>query len=196
MLSGCDIAAPWNDITPTAGSTNGFAPVSGTSFATPQVARAAALLFDKYPDATYHAVKYALMNGVDTLQSSDSLKLKSAGRINYTKADATLSRIIDRTLCSPNITVNVQEIRGIDHNITIAPNPFDNNIRIDLEQASSANQQTVIELFNIQGQQVHYQELSVGQNQAFIPTPDLAKGIYVIKITLDQQQYSKKIVKF
>lgn len=191
-----DVAAPWTDIAPTAGSTNGFAPVSGTSFATPQVARAAALLFDKYPDASYYAVKYALMNGVDILQSSDSLKIKSGGRINYTKADAIMGRIVDRALCSPNLTVNVQEIQGVDHSISIAPNPFDNTIFIELEQAVASDQSPIIELFNIQGQQVHYQELGNSQNQATIPTSDLAKGVYIIKITLNQQQYSKKIVKF
>ena len=94
------------------------------------------------------------------------------------------------------MTVNVQEIQGTNYTITIAPNPFDDNIFINLDDQLSTDASPIIEMFNIQGQQVHYQELATGQHQAVIATPDIKQGVYIIKITLDQQQYSKKIVKF
>ena len=189
-----DVAAPWHESSTQAGSTNGFAPVQGTSFAAPQVARAAALLFDKYPDATYWAVKYALMNGVDVLQHPDSLKLLSKGRINYHKADSILSIILDRTICSNSITIGVDEIAHLGEYIKVYPNPVNDNLTIEMDYTLDATKMS-LNLFNVHGQLLYQQQLQPGTRSTHIPTGDLPTGIYFMQVELDNRQFSTKIIK-
>lgn len=189
-----DLAAPWFENSTLAGSTNGFGAVAGTSFAAPQVSRAAALLFDKYPDATYFAVKYALMNGVDILQSADSLKLKSRGRINFHKADSIMNIIMDRTLCSEGITINVDKIENIEQYIKIYPNPVADNLNLEIDHNLDADNINV-SVFNVQGQLLHQQELERGTTNATIPTQNLPSGVYFVQIQLNKRQFSQKIIK-
>lgn len=190
-----DVAAPWYETSLQAGSTNNFTPVEGTSFATPQVARAAALLFDKYPDATYFAVKYALKNGVDQLQSADSLKIASRGRINYHKADSILNIVLDRTLCSPNITVDVQKIEDLSSHIHVYPNPVSNQLTVELDYQLDA-EDINLALYNVQGQALQNINMQAGDHQAQFSLEHLPSGVYFLQVQLDNQQWSKKIVKF
>jgi len=189
-----DVAAPWNESSTLAGSTNGFAPVQGTSFAAPQVARAAALLFDKYPDATYWAIKYAIVNGVDVLQSADSMKISSGGRINFHKADSILNIITNRTVCTPSITINVEQIEGLEDYVKVYPNPVSDNLTIELDQTLGA-EEISLSLFSVQGQLLHYQNLPTGTSTANIPTKELSAGIYFMQLQLDNKQYSTKVIK-
>lgn len=189
-----DIAAPWFENSTLAGSTNGFGTVAGTSFAAPQVSRAAALLFDRYPDATYFAVKYALMNSVDILQSADSLKIKSKGRVNYHKADSIMKMIMDRTLCSEGITINVDEIENIEQYIKIYPNPVADNLSLEMDSNLKVDD-IAVSMFNVQGQLLHQQQLERGTTNANIPTQNLPSGVYFIQIQLDKRQFSQKIIK-
>ncbi len=189
-----DIAAPWNEVSTQAGSVNGFVNVQGTSFAAPQISRAAALLFDKYPDATYFAVKYALMEGVDKLQSADSLKILSGGRVNYQKADSIMAIIMDRTLCSPNMTVDVNEIEDIDQYIRIYPNPVTDDLTIDISY--SINSEDIeLSLYTISGQIIQQVELNAGTSETKVSTHDLPAGVYFLNILISGKPFSKKIVK-
>ena len=190
-----DLAAPWNDVTALAGSNNSFHTVGGTSFAAPQVTRAAALLFDKYPDATYFAVKHALMEGVDILPSADSAKLVSGGRINYAKADSILNIITNRATCTPNITVNVDKITELSHSIKIYPNPFSNNLTLEFDYELSTHP-IELKLFNISGQEIHYQRLTTGTTNTNVTTENLTAGIYFMQVTINNKLYSQKIIKF
>jgi subtilisin family serine protease/Leucine-rich repeat (LRR) protein len=189
-----DIAAPWNEVSTQAGSVNGFVNVQGTSFAAPQISRAAALLFDKYPDATYYAVKYALMEGVDKLQSADSLKILSGGRVNYQKADSIMAIIMDRTLCSPNMTVDVNEIEDIDQYIRVYPNPVTENLTIDISY--SINSEDIeLSLYTISGQIIRQVELNAGASETTLSTNDLPAGVYFLNILVSGKPFSKKIIK-
>jgi subtilisin family serine protease len=189
-----DIAAPWNEVSTQAGSVNGFVNVQGTSFAAPQISRAAALLFDKYPDATYYAVKYALMEGVDKLQSADSLKIVSGGRVNYQKADSIMAIIMDRTLCAPNITVDVNEIEDIDQYIKIYPNPVTDNLTIDISYSINS-EDIALSLYTISGQIIQEVELNAGTSETTISTNDLPAGVYFLNILVSGKPFSKKIIK-
>lgn len=179
-----------------AGSTNGFIAVEGTSFAAPQVSRAAALLFDKYPDATYFAVKYALLHGVDTLQHLDSAKIASKGRINYHKADSILNRIVNKTLCAETgFVLNNKLVQISEVPISIYPNPVMDNLTIAFDYSLHSTKME-LSLFNIQGQRLQHRRLPLGTTNTTISTKELVAGVYFIQLTLGDKQYSQKIIKF
>lgn len=190
-----DLAAPWNENTTLAGSTNGFNAVGGTSFAAPQVSRAAALLFDKYPDASYFAVKYALIHGVDLLPNADSAKLVSGGRINYAKADSILNIITNRTACTSNMIVSTQKVQNLEEQIKIHPNPVANVLSLEFNYGLTLNN-IEIRLFNLNGQEVNRQSLPSGTTNTNMSTENLSAGVYFIQVTIDEKQYSQKVVKF
>lgn len=190
-----DLAAQGSDNTTQAGSMNGYVSVTGTSFATAQVSRAAALLFDKYPDATYFAIKYALLNGVDKLQSNDSLKIASGGRLNYQKADSILNLMIDRTICNEYLDItSINKIEYNRPNITMYPNPTNNTLTIELNpflEASSIE----IRLLNLQGQLISTKVLKGGNYNTQLSLQDLPAGIYFIQLQVDGKQFSQKVIK-
>ncbi len=68
--------------------TSGYASVSGTSFASPQTAGAAALVWSANPTWTYTQVANQLMNTADDLDAKNPAYagLLGAGRVNLTKA--------------------------------------------------------------------------------------------------------------
>jgi subtilisin family serine protease len=190
-----DLAAPWDETTTLVGSNNGFHAVGGTSFSTPQVSRAAALLFDKYPDASYFAVKYALMNGVDILTSPDSAKLVSGGRINYAKADSILNRITNRSACTPNMTVPVNKIERLGEQIKIYPNPVADILTLEFNYGLTENN-IELRMFNLNGQEVNRKTVSSGTTNTNLSTENLSSGVYFIQVTVDEKQYSQKVIKF
>lgn len=190
-----DIAAQGTDSTTLAGSTNGFAEFNGTSFAAAQVSRAAALLFDKYPDATYFAVKYALLNSVDVLQSNDSSQIASKGRLNFERADSLLNVIIDRTICNPYYgTVDIKQVEDINAYVKVYPNPTTQHINLEIDP-SLTRQEVQVSLYNTQGQRLQYQTLAPSSYQHQLSIENLPKGIYWIQLQLRNQQISKKIIK-
>jgi len=190
-----DIAAQGRDSSTQAGTTNGFGVVEGTSFATAQVARAAALLFDKYPDATNYVVRYALMQGADILQSSDSSDIKSRGRLNYSKADSIMNLVMDRTHCGEGITlVGVQEVTLEEGYIHLFPNPVVNALNVEFDE-QLADKDIQINVFNIQGQLKYQQRVEGYTSTAVVPTKDLAAGVYFIQIQIDAEQITQKFVK-
>jgi len=190
-----DLAAPWNENTTLAGSTNGFNLVGGTSFATPQVSRAAALLFNKYPNASYFAVKYALMNGVDILPNSDSSLLVSGGRINYAKADSILNIISNRSACTPNIIVSTEKVKKLEEQIKIYPNPVADILTLEFNYGLTVNN-IELRMFNLSGQEFDYQSLPSGTTSTNINMATLSAGVYFLQITVDEKQYSQKVIKF
>jgi hypothetical protein len=190
-----DLAAQGTDNTTQAGSTNAYVSVSGTSFATAQVSRAAALLFDKYPDATYFAIKYALLNGVDVLQSNDSLKLVSGGRLNYHKADSILNLITDKSICDEYSDItSTQNIADNNASFNVYPNPVGNNLTIELDQFSNSTS-IEIRLFNAHGQVILSKIVDGGIYNTQLPMQHLATGIYFIQLQVDGKQFSKKVIK-
>jgi hypothetical protein len=189
-----DIAAQGTDISTEAGTTNGFSTVIGSSFATAQVARAAALLFDKYPDASYTAIKQALMQGTDKLQSSDSTKLVSGGRLNFQKADSLLNISPDRTICATHLlsdynppAVSTQELR-----IDLYPNPVCGDLNVYIEGLSSM-QKTTLSVYNAQGQLFYQRGIQSDDYSISIPTNDLPAGIYFLQVNSGNNNCKKFI---
>ena len=189
-----DLVAQGSDMSTQGGSTNGFGSVSGTSFATAQVSRAAALLFDKYPDATYWAMKYALMESVDKLQSSDSLKIVSGGRLNFLRADSILNALTDRTICADYNLVGVDQIEMIDQQLLLYPNPVTDNLTIEVLDINH-HSDIEVSLFNVQGQRLAFDILPAGAYQCQLSTKDFPAGVYFVRLHVDGRQISRKVIK-
>jgi thermitase len=78
-----DLAAPGVEIVST--WRGGYAYLSGTSMAAPHVAGAAALLLSAEPSLTTEALRAALIDGVDPLDSLDG-RVASGGRLNIARS--------------------------------------------------------------------------------------------------------------
>ena len=80
-------------------------------------------------------------------------------------------------------------------NLQIAPNPFHQqlNIQLSLEQA----QDLTIEISNLLGQLVFSQnwETTIGENQVTLPLPSLEAGTYLLHLKSDEGVISRKIIK-
>jgi subtilisin family serine protease len=171
----------------------------GTSFSAPEVARAAGLLFQEFPNATAGAVKYALMMGVDTLQSADSLKIKSGGRLNYTKARQILGNIINPTLCDEEgFVVAVEAINSNTEKplAKVFPNPFSQNLSIEFDaQVFDMNEPIDIQIVDVSGVSRFRQQI-VPQYLHSLQLNELSSGLYLLSITQGAKKQMLKVVKF
>jgi subtilisin family serine protease len=193
-LLSVDIAAVGDVETTEAGG--GTVAVQGTSFATAQVSRAAALLFHQYPDATYYAVKYALVRGVDTLQSNDSIKIQSRGRLNLAKSMTVLDSLSLRAVCSNALFLDVPQVGSVATNssVSIYPNPFSNRLQVEILNV----EEDVVDLrlLSIEGALLWQYQLPAGQNSTTIPVEMLSPGMYILQIQGKTLRTTEKIVKF
>eukprot|EP00920_Eleutheroschizon_duboscqi_P001187 GHVT01002764.1.p1 GENE.GHVT01002764.1~~GHVT01002764.1.p1 ORF type:complete len:866 (-),score=210.48 GHVT01002764.1:2428-5025(-) len=89
------VMAPGNDVITTKKDAK-FAPVSGTSFASPHVAAAAALVWSAYPQLTYSDVKHALIDGCTYIENLEQFSA-CAGQLNMFNALVTAARIEEGT---------------------------------------------------------------------------------------------------
>jgi hypothetical protein len=171
---------------------------TGTSFSSAQVSRIAGLLFHEFPNASSGAVKFALMNGVDTLQSADSLKIKSGGRLNYQKARNILSNLLDYTLCDESsFVVSAKQIADnkISAAVKIYPNPFTQNLNIEFDNGSAVlDEQQLIQITDITGRLVLEHKIS-SQSLYSVDVSDLSAGIYFISIIQGSNKYVGKVLK-
>jgi Secretion system C-terminal sorting domain len=111
----------------------------------------------------------------------------------YKAKDQTLA------LTKNDPTTDKDDVKGNrykDVNFTISPNPFTNQITVDLniEEATSAN----LDLSNAVGQTLKSMRLGVkekGSYQETIETNDLAPGIYFLTLRTQNGTETKKIVK-
>jgi subtilisin family serine protease len=179
--------------------TNTLITETGTSFAAPQVARIAGLLFNEFPDAGAGAVKYALMMGVDTLQSSDMSKIKSGGRINYQKARNILMNIVDRTICDESGFVLSSEL--IENSKTgslsrIFPNPFSNELQIVINPDYLISETEIeIAVTDISGRTVYY-EIFEDLSNIQLKTDSFSPGLYFISLKYGVTKQISKVIKF
>ncbi|MGG2028851.1 S8 family serine peptidase [Gottfriedia sp. S16(2024)] len=93
----------------------GYAPLSGTSMATPEVTGVAALLLEENPKATPADIKTTLMNTADDMNGNYSVFEVGAGRINALKAinSETLIQVQDKTTnIYNNEEVQVDDLTG------------------------------------------------------------------------------------
>lgn len=99
------------------------------------------------------------------------------------------------TSFKPDVT-DVHEMEGNELNVTVSPNPFKNQIRIDLAGAAGTKQLSV-QLYDIQGKVITgiNGSLSTVNEQLSIESKALVPGMYLLKVTSDKQNKTFKILK-
>jgi hypothetical protein len=129
------------------------------------------------------------------LQSNDSLKLVSGGRLNYQKADSILNLIPDRSICAEYFsTTSTNKVTDNKASFNIYPNPVGNNLTIELNHFSNSSS-IKIQLFNAHGQIMVSKILDNGTYNTQLSMQHLATGIYFIQLQVDGTQFSKKVIK-
>ncbi len=179
------------------GDTSNLITQSGTSFSAPLVARAAALLFHEFPEATYGAVKQALLEGVDTLQSTDADSISSRGRLNYAKARQILMNMENRALCQDNgFVVAVDALETEKATLAkVYPNPFANELMISMINPNTTDP-IQIRLMSIEGSVLFEKIIHDAQTQISLPSSDWPQGMYLLQIQHGTKQQIQKVVKF
>jgi hypothetical protein len=176
-------------------NTNSLYSKSGTSFAAPQVSRIAALLFDEFPDACAAAVKFALLRGVDTLESQDRNLLNSGGRLNYQKARLILQNMEDRSACLDSFNILSNEILPLNTEdiAMIYPNPFNETISINLLNNITSFDLNV-RITDLSGRTVFIENYA-SANNIRLSTESLSAGIYFIQLKHGPHNQLTKLVK-
>jgi hypothetical protein len=116
-----------------------LSPIEGTSFSTPMVARAAGILFNKYPEASAEAVKIAILKSAVKFIGRDSNLVRSKGVLDVNAAIMYMDSVMtanERIACDSIFTDSSLVIvnDGIDpspiitpdeplDSVTISPNP-------------------------------------------------------------------------
>ncbi len=94
---------------------------------------------------------------------------------------------------SSNTTVGINNNDLLANEIRINPNPFENEIFIDLVQMFSAK--THIRIINISGQIVFNQSVSSDVSTIIIPTEHYPSGLYIAQFISNSSTRSYKLVK-
>lgn len=157
-------------------------PGNGTSFSTPLLAGAAALLFESNPNVLASDILKALNSSAHQYQNPDSL-------MGYGIPNIFLADLILKQLNIPTINT--------DEHFKIIPNPFSSSFHIVYE--ASDNQKINIEIFDITGKQVWSCpsfEQTKGPNLFYISNlDDLEKGMYFLRIEGKEKVYTRKLIK-
>ena len=155
---------------------------SGTSFACPVLAGAAACLWQAHPLKTNMEVLHAIEASANYYNNpGDSL---GYGIPNFIVADLLLGgTIVDRS--------------GEDNLVSVYPNPFNQNFEISFY--SGINQTIQLSIIDELGREVHVfsNEVAAGKSTiiTFPSLTDLRKGIYFVRVVSKTKSYLRKIVK-
>jgi len=93
-------------------------------------------------------------------------------------------------------------VSGIDQNLSLAnndlgisiyPNPTADNLNFNLSNGN--NEDLVVEIFDIQGRLVLFQEITNGNDEFSVSLESLNSGLYLVKVTQDSKTITKKILK-
>ena len=158
--------------------------VEGSSFATAQVSRAAALLFEEFPDASPAAVRYALRQGATSLQSNDAQKLASRGRLNLQAARSVLANLSpsQRSDCSLSLGTQLALLPSTNQAWTFWPNPSFGLLNWRHEQAQHGHYQ----ILSLEGRLLHSGQW---QGQTELNLKHLPQGFYLLGLE-SQGQWS------
>jgi hypothetical protein len=162
---------------------------NGTSYATAAVSRAAALLFNDYPQATFHAVKHALLHTATPLSVADANKIVS-GSLDFTAARQYFGGSWDKTQCVAILgTNNLVLPNSLSF---ISPNPTTTVLNLHLAEVSAEPVQiTIVDVKGV----VVYQANRVADAQIGISTADLAQGLYILRLQTSRGVETHKFVK-
>jgi subtilisin family serine protease len=162
---------------------------NGTSYATALVSRAAALLFNDYPAATFHAVKHALLHTATPLAGADATKIVS-GSLDITAARQYFAGSWDKTQCVEILGTNSLVLPNAMS--FISPNPTTTVLNLRLVEVNAeAVQITIVDVKGV----VVYQANRVADTQIEISTVELAQGLYLLRLQTSRGVETHKFVK-
>jgi hypothetical protein len=194
-----DIAAPGtytNTLIPQVGISPNASAVatSGTSFAAPYVSRAAGILFNRYPDASYESVKRALMMTATPINGADSAKIYSRGIVNLPAALAYLDTMTVRNVCSHVVAVGTDiTYLGEQAKVqTVFPNPVSNAVQIIFAVVPENDVQ--IQVLDLKGT-VILQQTMQGQALLEVSMQNVPQGFYILQVRDGSTLTAHKIIK-
>ena len=95
-----------------------------------------------------------------------------------------------------NPPVSTSRTNDFFKNIHLFPNPTSGDFYIRFDTSLSFNYPITIQVFDISGKLIHEQSIYQDfQNNQSISLNDMANGIYVVKIIIDNQVFIGKIMK-
>ena len=154
--------------------------INGTSVATPQISGFAACLWQAHPGASNYSIKAAIQ------KSSHLFSNPQMPQLGYGVPD----------FCVANGILDVNDPAKENQNVTVYPNPFEDEIMIALN--SARNESVSIQIFDITGKAVFTakQTVHTGENMlSFHLASNLTTGIYSCKITTSSRVQTLKLIK-
>lgn len=102
------------------------------------------------------------------------------GGVSYYKGDTT------------GITTNIYKPEKEETELTLFPNPSDDNITLNLSKPLQAN--ALAQVFSLTGQVMHSSQIPSGQTKIAISTSGLSSGIYLIRVAGTGNLIVKKFI--
>ncbi len=179
---------------------------SSTTIGTNQNITVSAQLSDAYnnPISTSGiTVNWSATNGGSFSSSSSLTDSNGLATITFTTSGSTTSQVITASATSPAVsgeseTITVDETLSTTEFNALAfkvyPNPITNN-RITIELQEIIDENMVIEMYSVMGQQVFKLNKYFGTYKKVIELPEsIGKGIYFLKVKSGIKSATKKIV--
>ncbi|OFX83771.1 MAG: hypothetical protein A2W99_03225 [Bacteroidetes bacterium GWF2_33_16] len=152
---------------------------NGTSFSAPIISGLAACLWQAMPELTN-------MEILDRIEQSSH---------QYSNPDYKIGYGVPDFAKAANLT-NAISKRNDGYSIKAYPNPFTQQLSLYLNISKFSNSPIIVELYNVLGQQLYNKELFTTNNILIIDNLDnLSKGIYIVKITIDNKTHQIKVSK-
>ncbi len=185
-----DLGAPGTNIVST-GLTNSYTALSGTSFASPHVAGAIALMYSVYcsqlmvdcknnPAGVAQMMKDSLLATVDTIPALNG-KTVSGGRLNLYKSVKSIQNHYFSDYCPPSSISTYDKPKLLFEILNTYPNPATNTLNMEYYSNVSCE----ISIVDIWGQEVKtiplnnnlkdFQEITINLN-------DVEQGVYFLSL--------------
>lgn len=110
------------------------------------------------------------------------------------KNDMHYERPVEEWAEVSNKIVKNQNFNKVGVLFTVVPNPSDNNITVALGKEFSNTENTLLELYDLQGRIVLTKKLALSENSIGIDVSAYNSGIYLIKLSNTVQSSTQKIV--
>lgn len=116
----------------------------------------------------------------------------SADGSSYTLTDYAYNTEPNGTIYTPNV-LDVEEINA-NQDVVIFPNPFESQITIDTSKL--LGEKIKVAVVTILGQSIYEESFNVNSQSTTIDTHSLAKGLYIIELTVgENKSIVKKMIK-
>ena len=162
------------------GRTYGFARYSGTSMSGPAVAGMVALLLEKNPTLDHNQIKEIILNTARIDEHTGEIKDTGSLIWGFGKAHA-LNALLEAD--------NYPIFKDIPDEINVYPNPSGGYWNI------AVTEPMMVELYNLQGQKIFSGEIVNAKDLLTIDNHCLIDGMYILRLSNQNQQIFRKLIK-